>query len=110
MQEQYLIIPLTKDELKELISEVVTEVLKENLPEQSSKSLKDDKIPLYIYGMKELASFLHCSISSAQRKFSAGEFDGASFRTGQIIGFNTEKLFEILTTKPKLTRKFRKTK
>ena len=48
----------------------------------------------YLSGVKELAAFLHCSVSTAQRKLGNHEFDFCLYRTGQKLLFDKEQLLE----------------
>lgn len=48
----------------------------------------------YLSGVKELAAFLHCSVSTAQRKLSNHEFDFCLYRTGQKLLFDKDLLLE----------------
>ena len=61
----------------------------------------------FISGVKELAQFLNCSVSTAQRKISDHEFDFCLYRSGHILLFDKEKLLEGLQAGKHSVRKFR---
>lgn len=61
----------------------------------------------FISGVKELAQFLNCSVSTAQRKISDHEFDFCLYRSGHILLFDKEKLLEGIQAGKHSVRKFR---
>lgn len=64
----------------------------------------------FITGVKELARFLGCSVSTVQRKLALHEFDFCLYRTGNIILFDKNKLLEGLKAGKVGGRQFRNKK
>lgn len=48
----------------------------------------------FLTGVKELAAFLHMSVSNAERKICNHDFDYCLYRTGHVLLFDKNKLLE----------------
>lgn len=56
--------------------------------------VEEEKSPSFLTGVKELAAFLHMSVSNAERKVCNHDFDHCLYRTGHILLFDKNKLLE----------------
>jgi hypothetical protein len=97
MNENKTIASMTMSEFLEQLSELGI-VMKQETEEKK-----------YLSGVKELAIFLNCSISTAQRKISDHEFDYCLYRSGHILLFDKKKLLEGMKAGKITIRKFRNT-
>ena len=50
----------------------------------------------YLYGLKELAKFLGCSLSTAARLRKSGILEAATYRTDRILMFDKEMVLALL--------------
>lgn len=78
------------------IKDLTDEQFEELICASMRKAFQNSVAPKYLFGLKELAEYLHCSYSKVAKMSSEGTFDKAKKYIGRLLVYDVETIDKLI--------------